>query len=95
MEDGREIFDDDLDNESIQEASKRESKGPRKRKRDDNKGRITSMFNNIKKKAEEKSTNDDDILGDLMSELKKGSNEETQNKKPTKNKFVSKPKNER
>lgn len=46
------------------------------------------MFSNManKKKAEEKIT-DDDILGDLMSELKENSKEEKKKNTPRINKF--------
>ncbi|XP_011505270.1 PREDICTED: DNA polymerase alpha catalytic subunit [Ceratosolen solmsi marchali] len=95
VEDGREIFDDDLDDESVRQAAKREYiKGPRKRKRDvnamKNDGSIVSMFSSMssKKKAEEKIC-DDDILGDLMSELKKDTNTIKTKDKPRTNKFLS------
>lgn len=74
VEDGREIFDDDLDEESIQEARRQRSSmaGPRKRKKEDGekKGDIRNMIRNMPSK---KDTNigykDDDILGELLSEI--------------------------
>ncbi|XP_032664334.1 DNA polymerase alpha catalytic subunit [Odontomachus brunneus] len=74
VEDGREIFDDDLDEESIQEAKRQKYNmaGPRKKKKDEEKkkGDIQSMIRNMPSK---KSTNtdckDDDILGELLSEI--------------------------
>lgn len=49
------------------------------------------MFSNMasKKKAEEKIT-DDDILGDLMSELKENYKEEKKKNTPRVNKFATK-----
>ncbi|XP_058793658.1 DNA polymerase alpha catalytic subunit [Phymastichus coffea] len=100
VEDGREIFDDDLDDESVQKASKNHdhTKGPRKRKREaDTKkpsSSITSMFSSManKKKASDRITDEnDDFLGDLMLELdrdKKGSENEKQT--PRFNKFAVK-----
>ncbi|OXU28104.1 hypothetical protein TSAR_015372 [Trichomalopsis sarcophagae] len=96
VEDGREIFDDDLDDESVREAAKQSHlKGPRKRKREPEgkKGSITNMFSNManKKKVEEK-IEDDDILGDLMSELKNDSDTPKRKETPRGNKFLSTPK---
>ena len=70
-------------------------KGPRKRKREPEvkKGNIASMLSNMasKKKAEEK-IKDDDILGDLMSELKNESDTPKRKNTPRDNKFLSTPK---
>lgn len=100
MEDGREIFDDDLDEESVREAARHDRmKGPRKRKREpeagkpQQRGSITSMFSNMasKKKAEDKKIDDDNILGDLMSELLNDSDAGANKRKsaPRSNKFLS------
>ncbi|XP_066584216.1 DNA polymerase alpha catalytic subunit [Prorops nasuta] len=74
VEDGREIFDDDLDDESIQNAQKNKLAGPRKKKNEGSKkkGNIQNMLMSMssKKKADDK-IDSDDILGDLMQELKK------------------------
>ncbi|XP_014213476.1 DNA polymerase alpha catalytic subunit [Copidosoma floridanum] len=93
VEDGREIFDDDLDDESVRQAAKREqTKGPRKRKRETEpkKGSITSMFSSMagKKKAEEK-IDTDDILGDLLSELKSDTDSSKRKDTPRSNKFLT------
>ncbi|KAG5343557.1 DPOLA polymerase, partial [Acromyrmex charruanus] len=75
IEDGREIFDDDLDEESIREARKQRNSmaGPRKRKKEDNKkkGDIQSMIRNMpsKKDVNVVQIKDDDILGELLSEI--------------------------
>lgn len=83
MEDGREIFDDDLDDESVQkEAKKHRSSTGRKRKggkdKDENeeetgrKGNIRHMLQNMqtkKKKVEEVKLEDDAIFGNLLQEL--------------------------
>ncbi|XP_043284344.1 DNA polymerase alpha catalytic subunit [Venturia canescens] len=93
VEDGREIFDDDLDDDSIHQAAKQNSlAGPRKRKKDEtkSKGNIKNMLMSMpsKKKADDK-LNDDDILGDLMNELQK--DEPAAKRKDTKvrNKFAT------
>ncbi|KAJ8683915.1 hypothetical protein QAD02_019707 [Eretmocerus hayati] len=94
VEDGREIFDDDLDDESVRQAEKRDQhKGPRKRKRDAEakKGsNIVNMFSNMagKKKTEDLASADD-ILDDLMSELKKESSTADRKSTPRVNKFAS------
>lgn len=100
MEDGREIFDDDLDDESVRQATKNRehAKGPRKRKRDSEtmkkpSGSITSMFSNManKKKIEDKAKIDDaDILGDLMSELENEKGKDNKRQTPRVNKFAVK-----
>lgn len=75
VEDGREIFDDDLDDESIHQAAKQNSlAGPRKRRKVESKGKgnIKNMLMSMpSKKKVDDNLNDDDILGDLMSELQK------------------------
>ena len=97
VEDGREIFDDDLDDDSIQQAAKNKSlAGPRKRKKPEEgkaKGNIKAMFMNqaSKKKAEEK-FNDDDILGDIMSELNKDESTPKRKETQVRNKFAITPK---
>lgn len=74
MEDGREIFDDDLDEESIQEAKKQKYNlaGPRKKKKEEEKkkGDIQSMIRNMPSKKNTNTDNkDDDILGELLNEI--------------------------
>ncbi|XP_012540417.1 DNA polymerase alpha catalytic subunit [Monomorium pharaonis] len=75
IEDGREIFDDDLDEESIQEARKQRHNmaGPRKRRKDESKkkGDIQSLIRNMPSKKDTNSVQikDDDILGELLSEI--------------------------
>ncbi|XP_033307677.1 DNA polymerase alpha catalytic subunit isoform X1 [Bombus bifarius] len=96
IEDGREIFDDDLDDESIQEARKHKVAGPRKSKKDHakKKGNIQNMLMNMSSKRKTDAKLDDDsILGDLMSELKKD-DIPTQSKPKTvlRNKFCTTPK---
>lgn len=94
IEDGREIFDDDLDEESIQEARKQRNNmaGPRKRRKEENgkKGDIQSMIRNMPSKKDVKIvTKDDDILGELLSEIS-ASKKTTNSFKPAssnKNKF--------
>lgn len=73
-EDGREIFDDDLDEESIQEARKQKHNmvGPRKRRKEEikKKGDIQSMIRNMPSKNScDSVAEDDDILGELLSEI--------------------------
>lgn len=93
MEDGREIFDDDLDEESIQEAKKQKYNmaGPRKKKREEEKkkGDIQSMIRNMpSKKSIDTDCKGDDILGELLSEISTNK-KTTDNSKPrnAKNKF--------
>ncbi|CAL7943529.1 unnamed protein product [Xylocopa violacea] len=92
VEDGREIFDDDLDDESIQEARKRKVVGPRKGKKDNAKKKqnIQNMMMNMssKKKADTK-LEDDNILGDLMSELKKSDTPKKLESRSIQNKFCT------
>lgn len=79
VEDGREIFDDDMDEESIAKQSK--DKGGRKRKsksqQDDaenskGSGNIRHMLSNMqpkKKKTENANIDNDELLGELMKDL--------------------------
>ncbi|KZC05167.1 DNA polymerase alpha catalytic subunit, partial [Dufourea novaeangliae] len=92
VEDGREIFDDDLDNESIQEARKQKVNGPRKSKKEDvkKKGSIHNMLMNMpSKKKTNVALDDDNILGDLMSELKKNDTPKKPQARTVKNKFCT------
>lgn len=94
MEDGREIFDDDLDTESIQEARKQNFTGPRRSKKEDvkRKGTIQNMIMNMSsKKKADVGFNDDNILGDLMSELKKDDTPKKPEQRTIKNKFRATP----
>lgn len=95
IEDGREIFDDDLDDQSIQEARKHKTSGPRKSKKDviKKKGNIQNMLMKMPSKQKaDVGLNDDNILGDLMSELKKDSTPKKQESTRTvKNKFCTTP----
>ncbi|XP_077258932.1 DNA polymerase alpha catalytic subunit [Temnothorax americanus] len=94
IEDGREVFDDDLDEDSIQEVRKQRHNmtGPRKRRKEDDKkkGDIRSMIRNMpsKKDANVTQIKDDDILGELLSEIST-SKKTTNSPKPggSKNKF--------
>ncbi|XP_029039913.1 DNA polymerase alpha catalytic subunit isoform X1 [Osmia bicornis bicornis] len=91
VEDGREIFDDDLDDESIQEARKHKVTGPKKAKKDNEKkrkGNIQSMIMNMpSKKKHDVGLDHDNILGDLMSELKKNDTPKKPESRTVKNKF--------
>ncbi|XP_011634780.1 DNA polymerase alpha catalytic subunit [Pogonomyrmex barbatus] len=74
IEDGREIFDDDLDEKSIQEARKQRFNmaGPRKKRKEEDKkkGNIQSMIRNMPSKKDAiVPIKDDDILGELLSEI--------------------------
>ncbi|XP_034238111.1 DNA polymerase alpha catalytic subunit [Thrips palmi] len=76
VEDGRDIFDDDLDEESISKTSKSKSASSKKGKsseHNENKGSssIRNMLMNmpVKKKESNVKLEDDDVLGDIMSEL--------------------------
>ncbi|XP_035722969.1 DNA polymerase alpha catalytic subunit-like [Vespa mandarinia] len=73
IEDGREIFDDDLDESSIQHAMKHGNSGPRKKKKNITKSKksIQDMIMLMPSNKKVNNTVEDDILGDLMSELKK------------------------
>lgn len=96
IEDGREIFDDDLDEESIQEARKQRHNmaGPRKKRKEENgkRGNIQSMIRNMPSKKNTNTTviKDDDILGELLSEIsvcKKTTNSPKPTQTNNKNKF--------
>ncbi|XP_012148940.1 DNA polymerase alpha catalytic subunit [Megachile rotundata] len=90
VEDGREIFDDDLDDESIQEARKNKLAGPKKSKKDEKKkkGNIQNMIMNMpSKKKVDIALDHDNILGDLMSELKKNDTPKRSETRTVKNKF--------
>lgn len=92
IEDGREIFDDDLDDESIQEARKHKITGPKKNKKDNIKikGNIQNMLMNMSsKKKYDAKLDDDNILGDLMSELKKDNSPEMSKLRTVRNKFCT------
>ncbi|XP_033219997.1 DNA polymerase alpha catalytic subunit [Belonocnema kinseyi] len=95
VEDGREIFDDDLDEDSIQAAKQSSSMGPRKKAKiaAKSKGSIKNMFMNMasKVKTAEK-LDDDNILGDLMSELKNDESSPKRVEPRIKNKFAVVPK---
>ncbi|XP_068086405.1 DNA polymerase alpha catalytic subunit [Anabrus simplex] len=84
VEDGREIFDDDLDDEAIESASRRKKEGGGgKRGRPSSKvvkqpqtssgsASIRSLFSNMpakKKKEAPVKLDEDDILGDIMQEI--------------------------
>ncbi|XP_014473388.1 PREDICTED: DNA polymerase alpha catalytic subunit [Dinoponera quadriceps] len=93
VEDGREIFDDDLDEESIQDAKRQKynMSGPRKKRKEEEKkkGDIQSMIRNMpSKKGINTDYKDDDILGELLSEISTNK-KTTDNSKPRemKNKF--------
>lgn len=96
IEDGREIFDDDLDEESIQEARKQRNNmaGPRKRRKEEDKkkGDIQSMIRNMpsKKDVNIVQTKDDDILGELLSEITSKKTANSPKPGSTKNKFCHK-----
>ncbi|XP_076685666.1 DNA polymerase alpha catalytic subunit [Andrena cerasifolii] len=94
VEDGREIFDDDLDTESIQEARKKNLTGPRRSKKENvkKKGTIQNMIMNMSsKKKVDVGFNDDNILGDLMSELKKEDTPKKPKQSTVRNKFCVTP----
>ncbi|XP_031831132.1 DNA polymerase alpha catalytic subunit isoform X2 [Nomia melanderi] len=91
VEDGREIFDDDLDDKSIQEARKQKLSGPKKSKIDDKKrGSIQNMLMKMpsKKKTDVK-LDDDNILGDLMCELQKNDTPKKSEPRTVRNKFCT------
>lgn len=73
MEDGREIFDDDLDEESIQEAKKKKVSmaGPRKKKKEESTKRadIQSMIRSMPSKKTTDVNCEDDILAELIGEI--------------------------
>lgn len=90
VEDGRDIFDDDLDDESISKSSKNKADGSRRGNKaklsdnSENKGssNIRNMLMNmpVKKKEANVKLDDDDVLGDIMSELNSGVNSSTSSK---------------
>lgn len=75
VEDGRDIFDDDLDEESIKKAQKQgSSKGTKKKKAVSNntsKGNLKYMLSNIsgKKKEETQLQDDDNMLSEILGEI--------------------------
>ncbi|KAI4501335.1 hypothetical protein M0802_003708 [Mischocyttarus mexicanus] len=89
IEDGREVFDDDLDDSSIQNAMKHSNAGPRKKKKVTTKSKrsIQDMIMQMPSNKKSKDTFDDDILGDLMNELKKEDTKKVPDIKNNKNKF--------
>ncbi|XP_044743890.1 DNA polymerase alpha catalytic subunit [Chrysoperla carnea] len=76
VEDGREIFDDDLDAESIEAARKDKGKKKKISRNVDTpvtgKGSIQTMFSSMpnKKSKKEHNINEDDLLNDLLGEIK-------------------------
>ena len=84
VEDGRDIFDDDLDDESISKSKSTKSKDGSKKSRgkgtdnSENKGSSTirNMLMNmpVKKKEVIVKLDEDDVLGDIMSELNSDGN---------------------
>ncbi|KAK2584167.1 hypothetical protein KPH14_006597 [Odynerus spinipes] len=89
IEDGREIFDDDLDEDSIQHAMKHGTSGPRKKKKNvtKNKKRIQDMIMQMPSNKKVPGTLEDDILGDLMDELKKEGTKVELHSKDSRTKF--------
>ncbi|XP_044575659.1 DNA polymerase alpha catalytic subunit [Cotesia glomerata] len=93
IEDGREIFDDDLDDESIKKASKLNLSGPRKRKREKedeakSKGSIVNMFKKCDKKKDSVKPENENLLSDILNEFKKNKTSSETNKSiSTVNKF--------
>lgn len=90
VEDGREIFDDDLDAESIAAASS-SAKKDRKRKKgvtdhNTSKGNLQFMISNMqsKKKKEEVKLDEDDILSELISEIDNSDSHNSISKPPLK-----------
>ncbi|XP_044010036.1 DNA polymerase alpha catalytic subunit-like [Aphidius gifuensis] len=93
IEDGREIFDDDMDPDSIQKNSKEANRlvGPKKRKRDEATksknagGNIMSMIQGmpLKKKREETSqVNHENILEIMLQDLEKEKSSSSSSQKP-------------
>lgn len=82
-----------MDDESIQEARKHKITGPKKNKNDNIKikGNIQNMLMNMSsKKKYDTKLDDDNILGDLMSELKKDNSPEMSKcQKTVRNKFCT------
>ncbi|XP_052126861.1 DNA polymerase alpha catalytic subunit isoform X1 [Frankliniella occidentalis] len=89
VEDGRDIFDDDLDDESISKSSKNQTTSSKKASRhkladsSENKGssniRNMLMSMPVKRKVANVKLEDDDVLGDIMSELNSERNSDVQN----------------
>ncbi|PVD18466.1 hypothetical protein C0Q70_21015 [Pomacea canaliculata] len=85
VEDGREIFDDDMDEDAVSKGQSKIKEGSKKKNKNivrpgtKPKKDIKTMFaavaaSSSKKKEKEVSVTGDDILGDLMQELRQGSN---------------------
>lgn len=83
------MFDDDLDSESIQASRVKES-GPRKKKGvPKGKGNIRNMLVGMAAKKETQvKLDEDDVLKDLMAELKSAKAESPKTKKREPNKFL-------
>ncbi|XP_012251179.2 DNA polymerase alpha catalytic subunit isoform X2 [Athalia rosae] len=94
VEDGRDIFDDDLDSASIQHPPKIKKSGPRKDKsRVKDQGNISSMLMGMSaKKDSEYKLDDDDMLKDLIAELRDAKPEAQTQKIRQSNKFLVAPK---
>ncbi|KAF5303013.1 hypothetical protein FQR65_LT08342 [Abscondita terminalis] len=77
VEDGRDIFDDDLDADSIASAVAGKSKSKKKSKglsENAGKGKLQFLISNMpSKKKEEVKLGEDDILSDLLSEISESS----------------------
>ncbi|KAJ8920671.1 hypothetical protein NQ315_004810 [Exocentrus adspersus] len=74
VEDGRDIFDDDLDSESIAKATVVKGKGVKRKKKDVSesagKGNLQFMLSNMSsKKKEETKIDDDAMLSEILEEL--------------------------
>uniref|UniRef100_A0A672SW17 DNA polymerase alpha catalytic subunit-like n=1 Tax=Sinocyclocheilus grahami TaxID=75366 RepID=A0A672SW17_SINGR len=72
VEDGREIFDEDLDDDALEKNSKRDSKKNVKKVSVSKPNSIKSMFmnSNVKKPAEKHvDLSQDDLLGDILQDL--------------------------
>ncbi|XP_017784640.1 PREDICTED: DNA polymerase alpha catalytic subunit isoform X2 [Nicrophorus vespilloides] len=75
VEDGREVFDDDLDSESIANASMK-SKGKKRKKKhvseNSGKGKIQFMMSNLpNKKKDVVNLDEDNVLSELLTEIDK------------------------
>lgn len=91
VEDGRDIFDDDLDEESLSKTSKSKASSSKKGNRakvlepSENKGssniRTMLMSMPVKRKAANVKLDEDDVLGDIMSELNSDGNSGTASNK--------------
>ncbi|XP_018577548.1 DNA polymerase alpha catalytic subunit [Anoplophora glabripennis] len=87
VEDGRDIFDDDLDSESITKATIK-GKGIKRKKKDISesagKGNLHFMLSNMSsKKKEDTKIDDDAMLSEILGELDETSSSHTVNSKPT------------